>query len=329
MSSRFFSRSGAQPIRRRQATQILTLGLTLFVTLGTSRLAAAPTASAGRASTAITIAVTGDIAPTGAKMVSDAILARPEVAAVLLAGDTNNATPTPLESYQRLYVDTFDRFREKIFPAPGNHDRYSEPLFSAYRAFWGPAARGPEMYYSFELGGWHVVSLDSYTFTLGGAAAAAQLQWLQTDLAAHRGRPAIVYWHHPYFSRAKHDGNAKMKPLWEAIYAHGPALVFNGHNHVYERFRPLDTNGRPVAENRGIQQFQISPGGGTPVDKENSSEGPASAKFHGGTHHVGFFTLHADGGYSFVVQGITDKGMTTVVDRGAGNLLGGPPPGTD
>ena len=295
---------------------------------GASSLAAADRAGGVRSDgTGVTVAATGDIAAAGAKVVSDVILAHPAVSAVLLAGDTNNATPTPLETYHRLYAGTYDRFREKIFPAPGNHDRYSEPLFSAYRAFWGPAAHGPEMYYSFELGGWHIVSLDSYNYySTGGAAAAAQLAWLKADLAANPRKPTLVYWHHPLFSRAKHDGNPKMKPFWDAIYAHGPALVVNGHNHVYERFGPLDPNGQLVAENRGIQQFQISPGGAAPVDTQNSTEGPAPAKFHGDAYHVGFFTLHSDGGYRYTINSVDRSGATAVVDTGAGNLLGGPNP---
>ena len=93
------------------------------------------------------------------------------------------------------------------------------------------------------LGGWHLVSLDSYNFIEGGAKADAQRDWLVRDLATKPGVPTIVYWHHPTFSNAKHLGQPKTKPFWDAIYAHGPALVFNGHNHVYERFAPQDPDG--------------------------------------------------------------------------------------
>lgn len=299
------------------------LGLTAALWLGT----------AGKllsAASGVTIAVTGDIYTAEAKVVSDVILAHPAVTAVLLAGDTNNGSKTPIESYRELYRGTYDRFWDKLRPAPGNHDEHSTPPFSAYREFWGAAAHVPEQYYSFDLGGWHIVSLDSMTFIQGGAAADAQLAWLKRDLAAHPGKPVVAYWHHPYFSNAKHNGQAKTKPFWDALFAHGPALAFGGHNHVYERFAPLSSDGKPVPEHKGIRQFVIGPGGAKPVEKESEkAQGPPSEKFHGGTHHVGFFTLHADGGYSFVVQGITGKGVTTVVDRGAGNLLRGPHPGAD
>jgi hypothetical protein len=183
------------------------------------------------------------------------------------------------------------------------------------------------MYHSFDLGGWHIVSLDSMTFLAGGAPAAAQLAWLKRDLAANPGAPVLAYWHHPYVSNAKHNGQPKVKPLWEALFAHGPALVFCGHNHVYERFAPLTADGKQVPETRGIRQFVIGPGGAKPVEKESGkSTGPPSEKFHGGTHHVGFLTLHPDGGYAFSIQGITGQGATAIVDRGAGNILGGPVP---
>jgi acid phosphatase type 7 len=278
----------------------------------------------------VTVAVTADIFTTDAKAVSDVILAHPSVAAVLLAGDTDNAALTPLESYQKLYEGTYDRFLAKIYPCPGNHDRHSNPPFSAYCAFWGQAAHAPEMYYSFDLGGWHIVSLDSVTFAKDEAKANAQLKWLKADLAAKPKAPTLVYWHYPLFSNANHCGTPKMKPLWDAIYAHGPAMVINGHNHVYERFAPMDSGGKRVPETEGIQEFVICVGGAKPVAKESDkAKGPASAKFHGGTHHVGFFTLHADGGYVYKVESITAKRVVEVVDQGAGNLLGGAKPVLD
>jgi len=299
---------------------LFTLALAATVLLATTNSMAA-------AEEGVTVAVTADLFITNAKVVSDVIFAHPSVSAVLLAGDTDNATPTPLESYQKLYQGTYDRFLAKIHPCPGNHDRHSKPPFSAYCTFWGQAAHAPEMYYSFDLGGWHIVSLDSVTFARDEAKASEQLRWLKADLAAKPKAPTLVYWHYPLFSNANHCGAPKMKPLWDAIYAHGPAIVVNGHNHVYERFPPMDPEGKTVPETKGIQEFVICVGGAKPVEKESSkAKGPASAKFHGGAHHVGFFTLYADGGYVYTVESITGKGAQEVVDQGAGNLLGGAKP---
>jgi hypothetical protein len=89
----------------------------------------------------------------------------------------------------------------------------------------------------------------------------------------------------------------------------------------------MDSEGKTVPETKGIQEFVICVGGAKPVAKESDkAKGPASAKFHGGTHHVGFFTLYADGGYVYTVASITGKGAQEVVDQGAGNLLGGAKP---
>ena len=271
----------------------------------------------------VTVAVTGDVFTSEGKAVSDAILAQPSVSAVLLAGDTSNDKLTPLSSYKKVYQGTFDRFLDKIYPCPGNHDGYSLPPFSGYREFWGKAAHAPQMYYSFDLGGWHIVSLDSVAFIKGDAAAAAQLEWLKKDLAAQPGKPVLAYWHYPFFSRAKHCGQPKVRPFWDVLYAHGPAIVINGHNHVYERFPPLDPNGNIVAQTKGIQEFQVSPGGAKPVANETPNvPGPASAKFHGNSQHVGFFTLCADGVFRYTIDSVAHDGTTTVVDSGEGNLSG-------
>lgn len=279
------------------------------------------------ATTGVTVAVTGDIFTSSAKVVSDVILANPSVAAVLLAGDTDNGGQTPIESYRQIYQGTYDRFLAKIYPCPGNHDAKSEPAFSGYCEFWGAAAHAPEMYYSFDLGGWHIVSLDSVTFAAGGAKAAAQLAWLKKDLAENPNAPILAYWHYPYFSNAKHGGQPKMKPFWDTLYSHGPAIVITGHNHIYERFAPMNSDGKKVPETEGIQEFVISPGGANPVnDKLENAKGPESEKFHGGTQHVGFFTLFADGGFTYTIQSVSGNGTTEVVDKGAGNLLGGPTP---
>ncbi|VGO20824.1 metallophosphoesterase family protein [Pontiella sulfatireligans] len=275
----------------------------------------------------VTVAVTADVFMPDVQVVSDVIMANPSVSAVLLAGDTSNDKTTPVESYREIYKGTYDRFISKIYPCPGNHDAKSEPPFSGYCEFWGEAAHAPEMYYSFDLGGWHVVSLDSVTFVVGGEKADAQLDWLKKDLAANPRAPTLAYWHYPLFSNAKHGGYPKMKPLWDVLYAHGPALVMTGHNHVYERFAPMNSVGERVPETEGIQEFLICPGGARTVNNESKeTSGPRSEKFEGGTQHVGFFTLFPNGAFSYDILSVSSKGATEVVDKGAGNLLGGPIP---
>lgn len=268
----------------------------------------------------VTIAVTGDIYTPDAKVVSDTILAQKPLDGVLLVGDTCNGKTTPLEKYKEVLGGTYDRFQKLIFPCPGNHDGYSKPAFSAYQAFWGERAHAPAMYYSFDLGGWHIISLDSVNFH-DKKGSDQQLAWLKKDLAANKQKPVIAYWHYPYFSRAKHCGDPKMKPFWQALEEHGPALVFCGHNHVYERFPALDAEGKTVEGAKGVTEFVIGPGGAAPVkDEKNDATGPASACFHGGAQHVGLFVLQPDGAYTFSIKSVAKDGQTAVVDQGQGKL---------
>ena len=272
------------------------------------------------AAESITIAVTGDIYAPDAKVVSDAILAQQPLEAVLLVGDTCNGKTSPLEKFKEIHGGTYARFFKLTFPCPGNHDKLSKPAFSGYQAYWGERAHAPEQYYSFDLGGWHIVSLDSVSFH-DAKDAAKQLAWLKGDLAKHPKQPVIAYWHYPFFSRAKHCGDEKMKPLWEALEAHGPALVFCGHNHVYERFPALDAEGKPSDAAKGVHEFVIGPGGAAPIkEQKEDAKGPASAFFHGGAQHVGFFTLQPDGAYAFTIKSVAKDGATAKVEAGQGKL---------
>ncbi|MCX7886331.1 MAG: metallophosphoesterase [Verrucomicrobiae bacterium] len=298
-------------LRNRISRRTALLALALLLGLRLLTHAATPT----------TIAVTGDIHTPDMKVVSDVILAHKPLDAVLLVGDTINGKTATLEDYLKIHKGTYDRFKSITFPCPGNHDNRPDSGFKGYCTYWGKIAHPPHLYYSFDLGGWHIISLNSVTFREGKEAASRQLSWLKADLEANRGKPIIAYWHYPYFSRAKHCGDTRMRPLWEALLAHGPALVFCGHNHVYERFPPLDADGNTVQPSAGIQQFVICPGGAKPTEKQKpDATGPLPLVFHAGTHHVGFFVLRPDGWYQFTIKSVDSEGKTAVVDEGSGKV---------
>ena len=191
-----------------------------------------------------------------ATVVAHGLNADPQ-ASVLTLGD--NAYPRGAEAeFRDCYGPTWGRFRARTHPAPGNRD-YATPGAAGYFAYFGAAAgRG---YYSFELGGWHLVSLDS---NLPPAAHAAQLAWLKDDLARHPARCTLAYWHHPLYSSGGHGGIPKMKDVWEALYRAGAEIVLSGHDHDYERFAPQDANGQVDAA-RGIRQFVVGTGGAYPT----------------------------------------------------------------
>src|SRR6185436_1008665 len=130
------------------------------------------------------------------------------------------------------------------------------PYFDYFGANAGPAGLG---YYSFEVGTWHVVSLNSNVLT-SNANVAAQVTWLQNDLEASRKRCTLAYWHHPLYSSRPHGETLAVRDLWRVLYRSNAELVVSAHEHFYERFAPQDHEGQmdPV---RGLRQFVVGTGG--------------------------------------------------------------------
>jgi hypothetical protein len=175
---------------------------------------------------------------------------------VFTAGD--NAYPHGrIEDFTNCYTPTWGRHRARTHPAPGNHD-YEDPGAAAYFRYFGfnagPAGVG---YYSFDLGSWHVVSLNS---NVGGVNLDAQLQWLRSDLEASRSLCTVAIWHHPLFSSGPNSDNPFVRGLWRVLYDAGAELIVNGHDHSYERYARQDPDGRPDPE-RGIRQIIAGTGG--------------------------------------------------------------------
>jgi hypothetical protein len=214
------------------------------------------------------IVAAGDIADCSsegdeetAKLVTDI-----DGATVLTLGD--NAYPDgAAEDFRNCYEPTWGQFKERTRPTLGNHEYETEGA-SAYFDYFGDAAGDPdEGYYSYDLGAWHIVALNS-NCGVGGAIrcgpGSAQTEWLKEDLAANsdEGQCTLAYMHHPRFSSGvKHGGTSTMEPLWEALYEAGAEVVLSGHEHNYERFVPQDPEGRADPK-RGIRQFVVGSGGG-------------------------------------------------------------------
>ncbi|GAB3404418.1 hypothetical protein GCM10027318_14150 [Massilia agilis] len=227
-------------------------------------LAAAFVAAGAHAAPAPTVYAAGDIARcphpdtrfSGAAETAAVVaagLAADPGAVVLTLGDHTYPRGRP-EEYSACYGPTWGRFRDRTYPAPGNRE-YATGRGKPYFDYFGQrAGRG---YYSFDLGGWHLVSLDS---DLSGAAMAAQLAWLRDDLAAHPARCTLAYWHHPLYSSGGHGNVAIMHDAWNLLYKAGAELVLSGHDHDYERFAPQDADGR-LDQARGIRQFVVGTGG--------------------------------------------------------------------
>src|SRR5262249_25415896 len=117
-------------------------------------------------------------------------------------------------------------------------------------------------YYSYELGTWHIIVLNSECLDIGGCDPhSQQVQWLSHDLSQHPGACTLAYFHKPLFSSGgKHGNDPEMRPLWDVLYGAGVDVVVNGHDHDYERFAPQDPSGH-LDPKRGIREFVVGSGG--------------------------------------------------------------------
>jgi len=150
----------------------------------------------------------------------------------------------------------------RFHPAIGNHDYQSERGAAYYRYFGGQAGEAGKGYYSFDLGNWHLVSLNSEIVISGTAQEKlAQEQWLAKDLTDYRKPCTIAYFHRPLFSSGVHGASVSMRRLWDILYANNVDLVLNGHDHDYERFDPQTPAGVKDTA-RGITQIVAGTGGG-------------------------------------------------------------------
>lgn len=179
---------------------------------------------------------------------------------VLTLGDTVYEGGTA-EEFARCYAPSWGRHLGRTRPAPGNHD-YGNGRATAYFDYFGDVAGERDKgWYSFDVGRWHLVALNSNCTIVGGCGAGSeQERWLRADLAAHPSRCTLAYWHHARFSSGLHGSNPVTAGLWLALEDAGADVVLTGHDHDYERFAPLAPDGRPTTTG-GIRQFVVGTGG--------------------------------------------------------------------
>ncbi|RLP92574.1 DNRLRE domain-containing protein [Micromonospora sp. CV4] len=229
----------------------------------------------------------GDIANSGSGDTATAALLDGIPGTVFTTGDNvySNGTAAEFSSY---YAPTWGRHKARTRPSPGNHDYNTSgatPYYNYFGTQAGPSGRG---YYSYDLGNWHVVSLNS---NISMSAGSAQEQWLRSDLAASSKPCTLAYWHHPLFtSSSNHAPSTSTRPLYQALYDYNADVVVWGHNHVYERFGPMNPTGGYDAS-RGMRSFVAGMGGadhyGFGTIQPNSEARNSSA------FGVLKFTLHA------------------------------------
>ncbi len=194
------------------------------------------------------------------QLATSALLVDAGYAAVLALGDLqyeNGAYTKFLASYD----PSWGRLKAITKPAPGNHDYETDGAEGYYRYFGDAAGDPAKGYYSFDLSGWHVVSLNSMCSAVGGCGVGSpQEQWLRADLAAHPAPCTLAFWHHPRFSSGEHGSDPTYTAFWEALYDADADVVLVAHEHDYERFAPQDPKGTLDLQ-RGIREFVVGTGG--------------------------------------------------------------------
>jgi hypothetical protein len=257
---------------------------------------------------------------------------------VFTLGD-NAYTDGTAAQFANCYGPTWGRHWSRTRPATGNHD-YHQPNATPYFDYFngpgnqtGPAGDRSGGYYSYDIGAWHVVVLNSECaeppasptglWQPGGCAVGSpQETWLRADLAASTTNNIIAIWHKPRFSSSSADAtDAFLQPLWQALYEYGIDIILGGHWHNYERLAPTNANG--VADTAyGIRQFVVGTGG-VPITGFGTIRSTSEAR-NSDTHGVLKLTLHAD---SYDWQFIPVAGKT-FTDSGTSAVHGPPPPPT-
>ena len=184
---------------------------------------------------------------------------------VFAAGDLAYQHGT-YEEFLKCYGPTWGRFKARTRPTPGNHE-YTGSTATGYFRYWdGRAGDAWKGYYSYDLGAWHIVVLNTNcgSTQLGGCAEGSPEQtWLRQDLAAHPNVCTLAYGHHALFSSGllpKHAEHPELRAFWQDLYDAHADLILAAHEHSYERFAPQNPEGNPDPEH-GIREIVVGTGG--------------------------------------------------------------------
>jgi 3',5'-cyclic AMP phosphodiesterase CpdA len=243
----------------RTRTVVAVMSLSLGLAAGVATQETQPPASSEKADEPVVLVGAGDIAKCdmirGAEATAKLLDGIPGT--IFTVGD-HAYEDGSTRSFRQCYEPTWGRHKSRTRPSPGNHDyrtSNAEPYYDYFGDAAGPDRRG---YYSYDLGAWHIVSLNS---VVAAGARSPQVRWLREDLEKNPRACTLAYWHVPLFSSGPHGPEVQMREVWRVLYEFGVDVVVNGHDHIYERFARQNPDGQRDPE-RGIRQFTAGTGGG-------------------------------------------------------------------
>ncbi len=197
------------------------------------------------------------------------------------ANASNNGT---VAQYDQVYDPTFGRANSVVYPEVGDGDygdtgTPNDSGFLGYFANAGVFARIQQtgdntanltgnVYYSYDIGDWHLIALNSQCAAIPKTAAgpggcgigSVEEKWLKADLAAHPNVCTLAYWHVPRWNSGNLGNRTDSAAFWTDLYKAHADIVLNAHgNNHYERFVPQNTLGQP--DPNGIREFVVSDGG--------------------------------------------------------------------
>jgi chitodextrinase len=270
------------------------------------------------ATTSVVVAGAGDICDSTGNACSGTsdLIVQINPVAVFTAGD-NAYTNGTLSEYNAAYAPTWGRFRTLTSPTPGNHD-YNTANAKGYFDYFngsgvqtGPAGDRSKGYYSWNVGDWHFIALNTMS---GGTVAQAQLDWLQSDLNANTKPCTAAYWHHPLVSVGNYTGYSQVKPFWDKLYAAHADLVLVGHDHNYQRYGLMKPDQSADTAN-GIRQVLVGTGGRAfyAITGSHAQLQASNADSHGvlkltltATGYTGDF-MHSSGSFTDTFSGACHK----------------------
>ena len=181
-------------------------------------------------------------------------------AIVLALGDLAYEAGTDAE-FRECYEPAWGHARDRTLAVPGNHE-YRTRGASGYFGYFGSTAGSPAVpWRAVDVGAWRVYLLDAECGPAGACGdGSEQLAWLADDLATHPVACALATIHRPRFSSGPHGSQSSVDPLWRVLAGGGVDVVLAAHDHLYERFAPLDADGRAAPD--GIRSWVVGTGGG-------------------------------------------------------------------